>query len=493
MDEIYEFYNKGAEIGRLERGLGIVEFHRTKEILSRYIGSRNVVYDIGGGIGLYSAWLAKQGNEVHLIELAETAVNYAKENLMNDCSFVAETGNALSVDRPNQSADIVLLMGPQYHLQKREERMKSLSEAMRVLKPGGLLVVAGISKFSSMTWALSVYGEKNDFIDDPIYFKMIEDEMTTGNHNRPKEYPTFISEAYFTTAAEMESEVQEAGFEVEKSIAVEGCIWFTPHLSEKWNDEKSRERLLDIVRMTESEPEMMGMSPHFLTIACKKMKTVEVNGQSIAYQERGEGRPVLLIHGNGGSHHDLDTLANQLVDEGFKVFAPDSRGHGENAPLKEYHYADMAEDMFQFCCALNIEKPIIYGWSDGGIIALMLEMAHPGTAGRLVVSGVNIFSGKQLLREFSNTFFGDIDLSDPVAAMMYYEPNIEVSDLNRIMCPVLVTAGENDLIPEPHTRLIADNLPNSELLILPDHDHFSYIVGSKVIGKIVIDFINRKQ
>ena len=105
---------------------------------------------------------------------------------MKDCSFIAETGNALRVNRPDQSADVVLLMGPQYHLLKKEERMKSLSEAYRVLVPGGLLVSAGISKFSSATWALAVYGEKNNFIDDPIYFKMIEDEMVTGNHIRPK-------------------------------------------------------------------------------------------------------------------------------------------------------------------------------------------------------------------------------------------------------------------------------------------------------------------
>ena len=256
MSEIYDFYNNGAEIGRLERGLGIVEFHRTKEILSRYIDKGKVIYDIGGGIGMYAAWLAKKGNEVHLIELAENAVEYAKANMMQDCQFIAETGNALQVNRLDESADVVLLMGP------------------RVLKKGGLLVAAGISKFSSMTWALSVYGEKKnaslmEFLDDPVFFNMIKGEMTTGDHIRPKEYPKFIAESYFTTSDEMKSEITEAGFMVEKAIAVEGCIWFTPHLAEKWEDEASRERLLDIVRITESEPEMMGMSPHFLVVARK--------------------------------------------------------------------------------------------------------------------------------------------------------------------------------------------------------------------------------
>ena len=275
MNEIYEFYNNGAEIGRLERGLGIVEFHRTKEILSRYIDKGMVIYDIGGGIGMYAAWLAKKGNEVHLIELAENAVEYAKADMMQDCRFVAETGNALQVNRSDESADVVLLMGPLYHLRDREERLQALREAFRVLKKGGLLVAAGISKFSSMTWALSVYGEKKnenlvEFLDDSVFFDMIKGEMTTCDHIRPKEYPKFIAEAYFTTADEMKSEIAEVGFVVDKTIAVEGCIWFTPHLQEKWTDEASRERLLDIVRMTETEPEMMGMSPHFLVVARKK-------------------------------------------------------------------------------------------------------------------------------------------------------------------------------------------------------------------------------
>ena len=203
MNEIYEFYNNGAEIGRLERGLGIVEFHRTKEILLRYIDKGKVVYkgmviyDIGGGIGMYAAWLAKKGNEVHLIELAESAVEYAKANMMQDCRFVAETGNALQVNRPDESADVVLLMGPVYHLRDREDRLQSLREAFRVLKKGGLLVAAGISMFSSMTWALSVYGEKKnenlvEFLDDPVFFNMIKSEMTIGDHIRPKEYPKFM-------------------------------------------------------------------------------------------------------------------------------------------------------------------------------------------------------------------------------------------------------------------------------------------------------------
>lgn len=236
MSEIYDFYNAGAEIGRLEHGLGKVEFYRTREILAKYIKGENVIYDVGGGIGVYSEWLAKRGNEVHLIELAENAVDYAKENMMSDCKFIAETGDARHIDRPDKSADVVLLMGPLYHLQNIEDRAAALSEAYRVLKDGGLLIAAGISKFSSTMWALSVYGEGNNYIDDPIFFDMLRGELTTGNHNRPKEYPYLIAESYFATPKEFAVEIENAGFKEVKFHAVEGCVWFTPHLEEKWEE-----------------------------------------------------------------------------------------------------------------------------------------------------------------------------------------------------------------------------------------------------------------
>lgn len=269
MSEVYDFYNAGAEIGRLEHGLGKVEFYRTKEILSEYIKGINVIYDIGGGIGAYSQWLSKMGNDVHLLELAENAVNYAKENMMRDCKFTAETSDARHINRPDNSADVVLLMGPLYHLQNIDDRIAALLEAYRVMKNGGLLIVSGISKYSSTTWALSVYGENNDFIDDPIFFDMLRDEINTGNHNRPKEYPYLIAESYFSTPKKLSSEIEDAGFKVINYHAIEGCVWFTPHLNEKWENDASREHLLEIIHMTEHDSEIIGMSPHFLIAARK--------------------------------------------------------------------------------------------------------------------------------------------------------------------------------------------------------------------------------
>lgn len=267
--EVYDFYNAGAEIGRLESGLGKIELYRTKEILKKYIEGEETIYDVGGGIGIYSAWLAMQGCRVTLIDLAENAVAYAKAHMMKECTFSAETGDARKLAKPDCSADVVLLMGPLYHLQETDDRMSALREAHRVLKRGGLLIAAGISKYSSAIWALANYGVKNDFIDDPVFFAMLRDEILSGNHNRPREYPNLIAQAYFTTSGSMEREVEDAGFSVMSTHAVEGCIRCTPLLAEKWEDAGSRERLLQIVRMTEHDPELMGMSPHFMVVARK--------------------------------------------------------------------------------------------------------------------------------------------------------------------------------------------------------------------------------
>ncbi len=188
----------------------------------------------------------------------------------NNALYYAEVGDARKINKPDESADVVLLMGPLYHLQNEVERKKVLNEANRILKKGGLLFAAGISKFSSTTWALSVYGNNCDFIDDDIYFDMLNTELKTGKHHRPKEYPFIIANAYFHTIDQLRNEVESSGFRIKNSHAVECCIWFTPKLDEKWQNESSRRRLLELVHNTEHEDTIMGMSPHIMVVAEKK-------------------------------------------------------------------------------------------------------------------------------------------------------------------------------------------------------------------------------
>ena len=211
----------------------------------------------------------------------------------------------------------------------------------------------------------------------------------------------------------------------------------------------------------------------------------------------GKGRPIVLVHGNGEDHHLFDTEIRQLAEAGFTVYAPDSRGHGKSTlvsdePVTEYHYADMAEDIYQFIKALGLKKPALYGHSDGGIIALLLEISHPGTLGIMAASGTNL-SPQGLIPSFIEEY-SEINKKeeDPLITLMLTEPHIDPESLKKIRIPVLVTAGDNDLILRSETEKIAAALPDSEMVIVEDADHGSYIVDSEVMGKLLLGFLQRR-
>ena len=206
---------------------------------------------------------------------------------------------------------------------------------------------------------------------------------------------------------------------------------------------------------------------------------------------------IVLVHGNGEDHHLFDTEIRQLAEAGFTVYAPDSRGHGKSTlvsdePVTEYHYADMAEDIYQFIKALGLKKPALYGHSDGGIIALLLEISHPGTLGIMAASGTNL-SPQGLIPSFIEEY-SEINKKeeDPLITLMLTEPHIDPESLKKIRIPVLVTAGDNDLILRSETEKIAAALPDSEMVIVEDADHGSYIVDSEVMGKLLLGFLQRR-
>ena len=219
----------------------------------------------------------------------------------------------------------------------------------------------------------------------------------------------------------------------------------------------------------------------------------DVNGVRIHYAAVGEGKNILLVHGNGESHDLFCIQTGQLAEAGYRVYAPDSRGHGVNRPEREYHYSDMAEDMYQLILTLGIEKTAFYGHSDGGIIGLMLEINHPGTLGILAVSGTNLSPAglsPSFLEEYSRA---NEEAVDPLITLMLTEPHIDPEELKGIKIPVLVTAGENDIILRSETELIASSLPDASLVIVEGADHGSYIEDSEVMGELLIAFLRKRM
>lgn len=216
---------------------------------------------------------------------------------------------------------------------------------------------------------------------------------------------------------------------------------------------------------------------------------VRVNGVCLRYAAAGSGRPVVLVHGNGESHELFETQIGQLTAAGYRVYAPDSRGHGASQPVTEYHYADMAEDVFQFIQALGLEAPVLYGHSDGGIIGLLLALSHPGALRALAVSGTNLSPAGLLpgfLRECREI---NERAPDPLIALMLTEPHIDPEALAQITIPVLVTVGEHDLILPEETETIVSHLPNARLITVAGADHGNYIDHSGIMGGLLLDFL----
>lgn len=217
--------------------------------------------------------------------------------------------------------------------------------------------------------------------------------------------------------------------------------------------------------------------------------TVEVNGVSLFYAAEGNGKPVILLHGNGGSHNDLETTQRELAQAGYMVYALDSRGQGANPRLVEYHYKDMATDVYEFIQLKGLEKPAVFGFSDGGIIALQLEVMYPGTLGAIVTGGANIFVHGALIPDFANGFLAQPS-DEPLVKMLQTEPTMTVEDMAGITAPALIMSGENDLILADHTRLIGENIPDARVKILEGEDHGSYICNSPKLAPLILEFFN---
>lgn len=217
--------------------------------------------------------------------------------------------------------------------------------------------------------------------------------------------------------------------------------------------------------------------------------TVEVNGVSLFYAAEGAGKPVILLHGNGGSHNDLETTHHELAQAGYMVYALDSRGQGANKPLPEYHYKDMAADVYEFIKLKGLEKPAVFGFSDGGIIALQLEVMYPGTLGAIVTGGANIFVKDALIPSFAEGFLAQPS-TEPLVIMLQTEPSMTVEDMKGIGCPSLIMSGEHDLISQEHTLLIGESIPSGRPVIIPGEDHGSYICNSPKLAPLILQFFN---
>lgn len=168
-------------------------------------------------------------------------------------------GDARLLDFDNRTADIVLLFGPLYHLVQRKERLKALSEAYRVLKPGGKLFAAAISRFTS-----ALDGSVRGYIRDSDFMKIVKQDLKNGQHRNPRNIPEYFTTAFFHHPKELEAEIIQARFKSVELYAVTGFAWLLPKFNKLWAKYDLRGRLLTLLERTERERSMIGVSDHLL-------------------------------------------------------------------------------------------------------------------------------------------------------------------------------------------------------------------------------------
>lgn len=214
---------------------------------------------------------------------------------------------------------------------------------------------------------------------------------------------------------------------------------------------------------------------------------IDVNNTRLYYEIIGKGDPLILLHGNGEDHHIFDSAVTILKDY-FTCYCIDSRGHGQSMPIEKYDYQDMANDLIAFITQLNLHKVTLYGFSDGGIIGLLIA-SQTNLLSRLIISGANCNPHGLKIKAYLEMKLSYILKHDPKIELMLNQPAITNEQLNKITIPVLVLAGSKDVIKKKHTLNLAREIANSELKILTDETHGSYIINSTKIAKIILEYI----
>jgi SAM-dependent methyltransferase len=262
---IIDHYNVYDETERLKHDIGPLELVRTRELMSRYLPpAPAVVLDVGGATGVYSFWLAGLGYSVHLVDIVPRHIEQAREAAQVPGSpqlASMRVGDARSLDFDAGFAAAVIMHGPLYHLSDREDRLRAIAEAGRVLCPGGVLLAFAITRYAGL-----IYGLTKGHVFDPAYHAMIRNEVQTGQRENPPPWAFTFPNAYFHHPDELKAEVEDAGLHHEATLGILGPAWMVPNLDASWADPAQREVILDIARLTEHEPVL---GPRLLTIARK--------------------------------------------------------------------------------------------------------------------------------------------------------------------------------------------------------------------------------
>lgn len=267
LQDVLAHYSQVQEAKRLFQGSSQLERIRTEEVLSRRLPPPPArILDVGGGPGVYASWLVAQGYEVDLVDPVPIHVEQARQKFdeQGAARGKAHLGDARQLEFAAETADAVLFLGPLYHLTEKTDRLKALREVWRVLRPGGVVFAAAISRFASL-----LDGFFRGLIDDPEFVAILKQDLRDGQHRNRTQNLSYFTTAFFHHPDEMRSEIEEAELEIEHLIAVEGPFWCLQNFEQVWDNVRARERMLECLRRVEADRALLGASAHLMAIARK--------------------------------------------------------------------------------------------------------------------------------------------------------------------------------------------------------------------------------
>jgi SAM-dependent methyltransferase len=263
-DIVAYYEDHRPETARITAGLGALELERTQEVLRRHLPAPPArVLDVGGGEGVHAQWLAADGYAVHLVDPVPVHVEQAAAAARRAARpYTVARGDARALAERDATFDVVLLLGPLYHLTDEADRLRALREARRVVRTGGLVCVAAISRFASLFDGLA-----RGFLFDPDFRAIVERDLDCGQHRNPQARPHWFTTAFFHHPHQLVDEAQRAGLAVRELVGVEGMAGWIGALAARFDDPADRAVILAAARATEREPTLAGLSAHLLLVA----------------------------------------------------------------------------------------------------------------------------------------------------------------------------------------------------------------------------------
>ena len=224
----------------------------------------------------------------------------------------------------------------------------------------------------------------------------------------------------------------------------------------------------------------------------------DVNGIKLYYETYGNGEPLIMLHGNGGS---IDAFRNQIpfFEKYYRVIAIDSRLQGKSGGSSDtISYELMASDFCALLDQLQIKSAYVLGWSDGGIDGILMALNCPDRVKKLAASGANTVADTTALSQADFDWMKKV-IADPKSSakekalnqMMIDQPNILFSELGKIKCPVLIMAGDRDMIKAEHTLKIFQSIPGASLCIFPDSHHGVCQQHPELFNETVLRFFQK--